>query len=228
MFLKAVGNIRTRGHINTILTKDGQERFIEWFDETLKDGCGKVVGLLAIGRDVTEQKQSEEKRLKLEVQLRQSHKMEAIGTMAGGIAHDFNNLLAIISGNLELLQFKQQAGKPFDENLEHIREASVRAKNLVAQILAFSRQEQKDLVPVDLTTFVDESLKFLRPMIPTTVEIMTEAQDGPVFINADTTQLQQVLINLCSNALHAMNEKGLLRISLKEGELYAPRGPFNW
>ncbi len=147
--------------------------------------------------------------------------MEAIGTMAGGIAHDFNNLLAIIGGNLELINFKNLAGKSFDENLEHIKEASTRAKSLVSQILAFSRMEQNELVPVDLKAFVGESIAFLRTMIPTTVEIMTEATEDPVFIDADTTQLQQVLINLCSNALHAMNEKGLLRITLKEGELTA-------
>lgn len=190
-----------------------------WSHPIEKDNA--IIGAVVTFIDITKQKQTEEKRLKLEDQLRQSQKMEAIGTMAGGIAHDFNNVLAIIGGNLDLLQLNQQAGKPIDENLEHIREASDRAKNLVAQILAFSRQEQKELVPVNLTTFVGESLKFLRPMIPTTVGLMTEAPEDPVQINADTTQLQQVLINLCSNALHAMNEKGLLRISLEEEELTA-------
>ncbi len=179
-------------------------------------------------RDITEQKQSEGKRKKLESQLRQSQKMEAIGTMAGGIAHDFNNLLAIIGGNLELINFKSLAGEPVDENLGHIKEASTRAKNLVAQILSFSRQEKQKLVPVNLTALVDESLSFLRPMIPTTVEVVTETSDEPVFINADTTQLQQVLINLSTNAIHAMSEKGLLRMSLEEGEIAAQETPFNF
>ncbi len=195
---------------------------------TCKDGSTKTIlwGFSAVGKqnwslglDLTDRKQAEGKRIKLESRLRQSQKMEAIGTMAGGIAHDFNNLLAIIGGNLDLLQFKQQAEKPIDENLDHIREATSRAKNLVAQILAFSRQEHKDLVPVNLSTLVGESFKFLRPMIPTTVEVVTVVPEDNIFINADTTQLQQVLINLCTNALHAMNEKGLLRISLEEGEL---------
>jgi PAS domain S-box-containing protein len=170
-------------------------------------------------QDITAFKRSEEQRLKLEGQLRQSQKMEAIGTLAGGVAHDFNNLLAIISGNLELINFKNLAGKPVDENLEQIKEASVRAKNLVTQILAFSRQEKQDLVSTNLTSLVIDSLKFLRPMIPTTVEVITEAPEGRVSINADTTKLQQILINLCSNAIHAMNEKGVLRISLDAGEL---------
>lgn len=185
-----------------------------WSHPIRKDDA--IIGAVVTFNDITKQKQSDDKRLKLENQLRQSQKMEAIGTMAGGIAHDFNNLLAIIGGNLELLRLKQQSGRPFDENLEHITEATTRAINLVAQILAFSRQEQKDLVLVNLSTFVGESLKFLRPMIPSTVEVVTEIPEDHVFINANTTQLQQVLINLCTNALHAMNEKGLLRIGLEE------------
>jgi len=171
--------------------------------------------------DITERKQAEDDRLRLDSQLHQSRKMEAIGTMAGGIAHDFNNLLAIIGGNLDLINVKSLAGTPVDENLGHIKEASIRAKNLVDQILSFSRQEEQELIQVDLAAFVGDSLCFLRPMIPTTVEILAEASEVPVFINADTTQLQQVLINLCTNAIHAMNEKGLLRISLEEAELNA-------
>ncbi len=132
-----------------------------WSHPINKDDA--IIGAVVTFNDITKQKQSEERRLKLEKQLRQSQKMEAIGTMAGGIAHDFNNLLAIIGGNLDLLQIKQQSGNSFDENLEHIREASTRAKNLVAQILAFSRQEEKELVRVNLTTFVGESLSFCAP-----------------------------------------------------------------
>ena len=146
--------------------------------------------------------------------------MEAIGTMAGGIAHDFNNLLNIISGNIDMIQQKNQAESTSEENVEHIKNAAGRAKNLVAQILAFSRQEQHDLVPVDIAVAVDDSLNLLRSTLPATVEIMTtvDVDTGTLVINADTTQLQQVFINLCTNAVHAMNGKGLLKIDLKEVE----------
>ncbi len=182
-------------------------------------------GTLVFMRDITDRVEEQKRHRQFEMQLHQSQKMEAIGTMAGGIAHDFNNLLAIIGGNLELINLRSLAGKPFDENLEHIKEASVRAKHLVAQILAFSRQEKQERVPINLTALVSESLNFLRPMIPTTVEVMTEVPEYSVSINADTTQLQQVLINLCSNAIHAMNDKGLLRISLVETKLTAQEVP---
>jgi nitrogen-specific signal transduction histidine kinase/CheY-like chemotaxis protein len=155
----------------------------------------------------------------LQEQLSQAQKIESIGQLAGGIAHDFNNLLTIIGGNLEILQFKKLSGKPFDKQLEHIRQASVRAKTLVAQILAFSRQEKLQLGPVNLSTLVGESLSFLRSIIPTTVEVITRVPDEVVTINANTTQLQRILINICSNALHAMNEKGVLKISLEEAKL---------
>ncbi len=203
----------------SVVDIDGNEL---WFHSTIvpvNDDGGRIEYIIIVSLDITESKQAESKRTDLESQLRQTQKMEAIGTMAGGIAHDFNNILAIIGGNLELLQFKKESGMPFEENLEHIREASSRAKNLVAQILAFSRKEHKDLIPVNLSTFVNESTNFLRPMIPATVEVVTEVPRDHVFINADTTQLQQVFINLCTNAIHAMKEKGLLRISLEEGEL---------
>jgi two-component system cell cycle sensor histidine kinase/response regulator CckA len=202
-----------------VRTKSGVTLFWDFSSAPLgelKDGRRLVISTAI---DITERKQEEQERAKLENKLRQSQKMEAIGTMAGGIAHDFNNLLAIIGGNLELIQLKSDSGKPFDDNFENISQASARAKDLVAQILAFSRQEKQIIVPANLSVIVTDTLNLLRPIIPSTVEVVTESPDCPVKINADTTQLQQVLINLCSNAIHAMDDKGLLRICLEEGEL---------
>ena len=172
----------------------------------------QVTGLRGIGLDISTSR-------KLEEQLSQSHKMEAIGTMAGGIAHDFNNLLAIIAGNTEIIQRKHQAGNPFDKNIDNIKSATGRAINLVKQILAFSRQDKHEFEAVDLHFVIYESLRLLRSTLPTSVEIISSIEDGAISVNADTTQLQQVIFNLCTNAVHAMDEKGLLTIKLEGVDL---------
>jgi len=168
---------------------------------------GSLLGFFGLMRDISD-------KLKREEAHRQTQKMEAIGTLSGGIAHDFNNLLAIISSNIDIVQHKQQNGTRSEENIGHIKETVSRAKRLVTQILAFSRQEKHELSPIDLSIVVSDSMKLLRSTIPVTVEFLVEVENAPVFVNADTTQLQQVLINLCTNAVHAMDEKGLLRVSL--------------
>ncbi len=178
----------------------------------VRNPSGEIVNYVAVKRDITDE-------IKMEEDLRQTHKMEAVGTMAGGIAHDFNNLLSIISGNIDIIQYKNNPGSHSEENIDHIKSATNRAKNLVAQILAFSRQEECELIPVDLSIAIDEALNLLRSTTPTTVEIMSSVNNKSVFINTDTTQFHQIIINLCTNAVHAMNEKGLLSILLEEVEL---------
>jgi PAS domain S-box-containing protein len=163
--------------------------------------------------DISARKQAEKERRKLQLQLNQAHKMEAIGIMAGGIAHDFNNLLSIVSSNIGLLQHKLPTGDPSREHVELINGATSRAKALVSQILAFSRQEKTELGPVNLARIVEDTLLLLRSTFPATIEIISAINDRQVVINADTTQLQQVLINLCTNSVHAMADKGLLRIN---------------
>ncbi|WP_020678291.1 response regulator [Geopsychrobacter electrodiphilus] len=170
-------------------------------------------------RDITKIKQAEEEREVHAKQLRQTHKMEVIGTLAGGIAHDFNNLLAIIRGNLDIIQLKKKTGKSSEKNLEHIEIATTRAAELVKQILTFSRQEDNIIVPTNLTVAVTESIGLLRSTIPSTIEIISPVACPAIFINANMTQLQQVVINLCSNAVHAMGGNGRLRAGLEEVEL---------
>ncbi len=182
-------------------------------------------GFAGIAGAFTEIRRIEKERSKFENQLHQAQKIESIGQFAGGIAHDFNNLLAVIINNLDLQQFKQQQGAPFDENIARVRQASIRAKDLVAQILTFSRQEKPTLVAANLSDIVSETMKFLRSLIPTTVEVMTVVSAEPLPIHADTTQLQQVLINLCNNAVHAMKSKGLLQINLDVEELTSQEIP---
>jgi PAS domain S-box-containing protein len=174
--------------------------------------------LLLTLSDITERNKAERESLKMEQQLFQAHKMEAIGTMAGGIAHDFNNLLTIIRGNVDLLQIQQHDPSRAKECFGHIQHAVTRSTDLVQQILSFSRQSEQRLEPVTLSAVINNNLKLLRSSIPTTVEILNTITEE-LIISADKTQLQQVLINLCTNAVHAMDEKGLLRVDLQEVEL---------
>lgn len=204
--------------------KDGTTFPIEVSAKLLGSGEDPPL-ILAIERDITKRKQAESGKEKLEKQLRQAHKMEAVGTMAGGIAHDFNNLLSIISGNIDIIQYKQKTGSNAEKNIEHVINATYRAEDLIKQILTFSRQEKMELIPVNLSILLDESLKLLRSTIPATVKIVSNVGSEAISINADSTQLQQIILNLCANAVHAMNEKGLLRIDLEEAQLTAQEIP---
>ena len=161
---------------------------------------------IAIVHDVTVQK-------KLEEQFRQAQKMEAIGTMAGGIAHDFNNILAAITGYTELSSMLLKENPEVRDCLGAILQASNRATELVAQILTFSRQQQPERRPLQLQPIVMEALKLLRVSIPSTIEFETSlATDTPV-VSADSTQILQVLMNLGTNAWHAMkNRPGRLHV----------------
>jgi PAS domain S-box-containing protein len=175
--------------------------------------------ILSITRDITDRKKAEREKEQLEAHLRQVYKMEAIGTMAGGIAHDFNNILTIILGNADLARYVSDDDSPARQYIEQIQKASGRAKEMVNQILAFSRRAKHNLVPVRPYMIFSESLKLLRSTIPSSVEIQQELDTNCPAINADPTQLNQVLMNLCANAAHAMDEKGVLKVKLQEVEL---------
>ena len=178
---------------------------------------GKTVYFASL-RDITERKESEKERGKLEAQLRQSQKMEAIGTLAGGIAHDFNNILSAVIGFSELSLDMVKKGDPLESNLKEILHAGSRAKGLVKQILAFSRQAEQESKPLQIKLLAKEVLKLLRASLPSTIEIRQHLiSDGEVL--ADPTQIHQVLMNLCTNAGHAMaSEGGLLTVSLEDVE----------
>ncbi|MCK4690217.1 MAG: transporter substrate-binding domain-containing protein, partial [Desulfuromonadales bacterium] len=159
-----------------------------------------IANLLA---EAIKRKQAEAQRQELETQLCQKYKMEAVGLIAGGIAHDFNNNLAIILGNIELSLRKIPSQSEIAPHLRNAKVAILRARDLVQQILTYSRQEVQNLQPVKLPLVIDETLKLLRATIPTTVEIETDIAHSHAMINADSTQIQEVLINLCNNAVHA-------------------------
>jgi len=157
-------------------------------------------------RDITARVQADDDRKALEAQLRQSHKMEAIGTLAGGIAHDFNNVISAIIGNVELAREDVGAAHPALQSLDEIRKASRRARDLVSQILAFSRVQPQPRKAVALAPLVEEVVKLLRATLPAGIELgMTMAKDVP-HVLADPTQIHQILMNLCTNAWHAMHD----------------------
>ncbi len=172
--------------------------------------------------DITERKQAEAEKKKLEFQLRQAHKMEAIGTMAGGIAHDFNNILAAIVGYADMAKDDIPDSSPAKKNIEQVLKASHRAKDLVRHILRFSRISVpvQGHGPIELSHTVKEVLKFQRSIIPTTISIITDIDENCGQIKGDSTQIHQVLMNFCTNASHAMEEKGgTLEIGLHTIEL---------
>jgi nitrogen-specific signal transduction histidine kinase/CheY-like chemotaxis protein len=164
--------------------------------------------LALIARDITEHKRAEEERLRLQAQLLQTQKLEALGTLAGGIAHDFNNILVGILGYAELAQLEPALSPAARERLQQIMRGAERARDLVRQILTFSRKQPAQRLPVRLAAVVEEAFRFLRAGIPATVAIDVKLPgDGPVVL-ADPTQIQQIVINLCTNAVQAMSERG--------------------
>jgi PAS domain S-box-containing protein len=200
------GEVRARTY--TVRCLDGTDKIIH-FRPVSMDGGDQIV----VYEDITERKQ-------LEAHLQQSQKMEAIGTLAGGIAHDFNNILAAILGYGELLAFDMPKGTPAWQNLQAVLKSSHRAKDLVGQILAFSRQNELNLMPVQISSIVKEALQMLRASIPATIEIRRHLETTDAVVNANPTQIHQVLMNLCTNAAHAMRAKGgVLEVSLRRVQL---------
>ena len=169
---------------------------------------------------INDYKESEKERRVLEAQLQQSQKMEAIGTLAGGIAHDFNNILTAIMGYAELAKYGFSIGREVRNDIDEILVAGKRAKELVNQILAFSRQTKQELKPIQIQQVVKDGLKLVRASIPATIEIRQQINQTCDAIFADTTQVNQVLMNLCTNAYHAMRSSGgIMTIELNQIKL---------
>ena len=176
--------------------------------------------LLVVSEDITKRKGLEEREKKLEAQLRHLQKMEALGTLASGIAHDFNNVLAPIIGYTELLLLKSIKGDEFQESLSAILNASLRARDLVQQILTFSRQGTEIYSPVAIHPVVKESIKLLQSTLPPSIRVQDQIDETCPPVVGNATHLHQVIMNLCTNAYHAMKETGgVLAIELAPVEL---------
>ncbi|MBI2423375.1 MAG: response regulator [Candidatus Hydrogenedentes bacterium] len=184
--------IRTDGHSRV----PAQAAVSPLFDEE-----GRPAGHVVVVRDLS-------RVTMLEERLRQVQKMEAIGTLAGGIAHDFNNILMSILGHAELLETRLEFDGQGMSHVEEIRSASMRARDLVRQILLFSRQIGAKPEPVDVAAILREALRLLRPSIPSTIEIVADTGGEPRVVMGTATELHQIFMNLCTNAYHAMEDTG--------------------
>jgi len=233
LFLNAIDDIQTRGNVNPIVTKDGRELIIEWYDKTLKDEKGNTVGLVAIGQDITDRKQAEEEKAKLEAQTRQLQKAESLGRMAGAIAHTFNNQLGVVIGNLELAIDDLKQGEVPVISLNEAMRAAEAAAAVSGLMLTYLGQTSGKHEPLDLSDACLRSLPILWAIMPGKVVLETDLPSpGPV-ISANASQIQQVLTNLITNAWEAVGEDGgSIHLGVKTvspSEITAPHFyPLDW
>jgi PAS domain S-box-containing protein len=212
-FLKSE-SVQTYSAEYRLQSSDGPARWIYDKGSKILDRDGKPYRLCGLARDITERKHAEESHSALMAKLQQSQKMDAIGRLAGGIAHDFNNLLTAIAGNARMARQDISPTHPLQENLAEIENASGRATELVKQILAFSRRQEMERKPLNPSIVVADAVKFLRSTLPATVEIQATLDPDLPSVLANATQINQVLMNLATNAAHAMHNTGILALTL--------------
>ena len=199
-----------------ILSSDKKSRILNIKKIPILDHNDKPIFILGVSRDITELYHQREREKSLQKQLIQSQKMEAVGTLAGGIAHDFNNILNLILGFTELALNEVKADSNLENSLKEIYTASERGRDLVKQILTFSRKSDRKMRPVNVKVIAEEVLKLIQAAIPKKIDIRT-CFESDAFIMGDPTQIHQVFMNLCTNAIFAMQETGgILQVRLTE------------
>ncbi len=197
-----------------IYDKDSGIHRLEISEEPILDNRDQTIAVEGIAHDITQRIKTQKEKEKLQRRLVQAQKMEAIGTLAGGIAHDFNNILSAIMGYTELSRLQSTKDSQVSGYLDNVMEAGNRARELVQQILTFSRQAEKELRPVSVKVIVKEALKLMRASLPATIEIK-QSFGSSSLVMGDPTQIHQLLMNLCVNAGHAMGAGGgILEVSL--------------
>jgi PAS domain S-box-containing protein len=194
--------------------RDGASRWVEVTATNLLQEPAVAAVVINL-RDITERKQAEAERARLENRLRQSAKMEAVGRLAGGIAHDFNNILGGILGYAEMLVENAPPGSAERRYAQNVLTAAERASSLVEQILTYSRSQRGQRVPVDLGGIVAETLELVRGSLSAGIELRVSLPARSLYVMADPTQVHQILMNLCTNATHAIGERGEIRVSVE-------------
>lgn len=195
--------------VTKLQRKDGQQIEVSISASAVRDNQGKVNEIRGIIRDITEHR-------KIEDQLRQSQKMESIGTLAGGVAHDFNNILTAIIGYGQLAVRKMEPDNPYRKNIEHMLEAADKAAYLTQGLLSFSRKQMSNMNQVELNELLKNTEMFLLRVIGEDIEFRTNLHRRPIVISADSHQIEQILMNLATNARDAMPKGGVLTITTDE------------
>ncbi len=205
------------------ITKDGSVRYHEISASLMQNPEGQPIGFRGVARDITDKKRMEEEKEVLERQLRHAQTMEVIGTLAAGIAHDFNNILSSIIGYTELALEDLPEGASVQSDMKQVLNAGLRAKDLVKQLLSFSREEKQEFQPVRVSAVIEEALKFIMQTIPSNIEIRQNISAKTERVWADPAEIHRVVINLCVNAAYAMREKGgILEVDLVKVDLEDP------
>nr|WP_320012283.1 ATP-binding protein [uncultured Desulfobulbus sp.] len=199
---------------NSNLTKDGDTKICEWYNTPLTDEGGKIFGVASLVLDCTEKRETEAENRRLQSQLLQVQKMEAIGQLAGGVAHDFNNMLSVILGQSELAMIRTEPGTPFYLNLVEIRKAAERSAQITSQLLAFARKQTLSTKILDLNELIAGMLTMLRRLIGEGIELHWLPGDDLWQVEADPAQIDQIVMNLCVNARDAL-QSGLGRITVE-------------
>ncbi|MDJ0909691.1 MAG: ATP-binding protein [Woeseiaceae bacterium] len=194
----------TAYHEQRAMTKDGW-RWLAWSNRAVLDNNGEMVGITAVGRDVTDVKRLEER-------IAHSQKMRAMGELAGGITHDFNNLLQVILGNIEFLLLDEKHDAETREALESVRDVGTRAMGLTKKLATLSRQEMTRPEMFDINQFLSELEKLLGHTLPASVDLAVTPAEDSLPVNGDRSQIEQVLLNLCFNARDAVESKGHIRL----------------
>jgi PAS domain S-box-containing protein len=218
--------LRTPGKLSVdearLLHKDGSYRWIELTRENLLDEPSVRAVVMNL-RDISERKQAEAERARLEQRLRQAEKMEAVGRLAGGIAHDFNNVLGGILGYAEMLSENAPAGSPLKRYADNVLTGANRASRLVEQILSYSHSRRGKRIPVEFGAIVAETLELVRGSLPAGIRLEAELPAAPLYAVGDSTQLHQVAMNLCTNAIHALQDGGVMRVTLEPTDVASER-----
>jgi len=201
---------------------DGTEDIVRWAVQPWRKGNGDIGGLTMFTEVITDRVRAREERRSLADQLLQAQKIEALGTLAGGIAHDFNNLLAMIGTNAELGLTDGEAGDNARTAFDEIVKATTRAKDLVGQILLFSRRQDSSRDTISVLPIVEDALTFLRATLPATVELRATLDRGVPRVSANASQIYQILMNLGTNAGHAMHAGGVLSVGLDCTDVTTP------